>query len=582
MVGVGRIAPMTSRAALPPIEQHRKKMSGWTAAASISLLAAVTILMFSNGGLSLSLERQVPALLLVGELLAVVLLTAATWATARHRPRVSVALAAMGLAILVPAWAAWPSLPAAARAAVLALSPLSVPGAAAVAMGWSTDRGSPSRLQVAYLLASAGGATHLIAYNPFADPGCLITCVAVDPVAAGILRTSSAVAITAFLTMAAAGVASLAILRTTPAPGPNFIIASVIASLLIVATAWALRWARSGEPSHSELLLLLPFVASALPSLAVLGAVIQTWRTRRSIERLVSQLAGSGAALKDLGGTVREVQFAMPNGEGWVNSMGNPIPQSATAPNYVVVSDRAGSIVRLLLAPGKEAHEVMEALTPASRLALKNAQLAAATRSRVAEVQASQRRVVAASDAERRRIERDLHDGAQQRLISAVFQMKMAPTWRPQDAAALARAQRLVGAALGHLRRLAHGVFPSVLTSDGLWVALDELVRASAIPTTLEVSGEDQDIDPHTAMAAYAIAVAALDRAGSVAGVARVAGRRQSKALEITVELPIEIDVDSKPDFVDVGDRVGAVGGSLSVLSAGGVTTVKAVMPCGL
>ena len=197
----------------------------------------------------------------------------------------------------------------------------------------------------------------------------------------------------------------------------------------------------------------------------------------------------------------------------------------------LLVSDHSGAVVRLVLATGKESIDVLQALTPATRLALKNAQLAAATRTRMTEVQASQRRVVAASDAERRRIERDLHDGAQQRLISAAFQMKLVRPHLPRDPAPLSRAEELVGNALVHLRRLAHGVFPSVLISEGLWVALDELVRASAIPATLQVTGHDEHIESDAAMAAYATAVTSLEEAARqhVAGPARVSGRRDER-----------------------------------------------------
>ncbi len=79
-----------------------------------------------------------------------------------------------------------------------------------------------------------------------------------------------------------------------------------------------------------------------------------------------------------------------------------------------------------MLARPADKGEVLAGLTPATRWALRNAQLAAVARARLAEVQASQRRIVAASDAERRRIERDLHDGAQQRLVSVAFHLRVA------------------------------------------------------------------------------------------------------------------------------------------------------------
>lgn len=571
---------MTDTALFPPMDRTRE-IRGWVAATSISFLALATVLMFTSDRLRLSIERQLPTGLVVLELFAAVLLVTATCMASGHRPRVSVALALNGLGILVPLWAAWPSLPAEARAAALAVAPLSVSGAAHVAMGWRTGREWSSRLRIVYLLAAAAGVTHLLAYNPFADPACLRTCVDIKPIASTVIDTPSAVGVTALLTIGAALVAAVAIARARPSPGPTVIIVGVTATLVVLATAWGLRWAGSGDPRQSELVLLLPFVAGALLSTAILAAAMQTWRTRLSIERLVAGLAGGEGGLKDLGGTVREVQFVVADGEGWFDSRGLPISRSAGNDDQVTVSDAEGLVARLLLAPGKEPIDVMEALTPATRLALKNAQLAAATRNRMAEVQASQRRVVAASDAERRRIERDLHDGAQQRLISAAFQMKLVRTHLANEPA-LARAQGLVGEALGHLRRLAHGVFPSVLTSEGLWVALDELVRASGIPATLEVDGSDRDIGSETAMAAYATAVAALEHADpqNAAGRARVTGRRESGMLEISVELHLENDLQGPADFIAVGDRVGAVGGNLSVVSAEGKVTVRAVLPC--
>jgi len=103
-------------------------------------------------------------------------------------------------------------------------------------------------------------------------------------------------------------------------------------------------------------------------------------------------------------------------------------------------------------------------------------------------VQASQRRVVAMSDAERRRIERDLHDGAQQRLVSVAFHLRVAlRDVNPATAAQLTGTEARIHDALAHLRQLAHGMFPSVLADEGLEAALEELLVASDIPATLDV-----------------------------------------------------------------------------------------------
>ena len=248
-------------------------MRGVVAATAISLLALTTALMFTNDGLALSVERQLPTELVVLELFAGVLLVASGWVSARgRRPHVSVALGVTALGILLPLWAAWPSLPGWARAAVLGVAPLSVPGAAQVALGWNRDRGHAEAVRLTYLLAAAASLTHLLAYNPFADPACLRTCVDIRPVASVLLDTRSALVITALLTIAAALVAALAARRARRSLAPGVIIAGVAAALVALGTAWAIRVAGSGDPRQSELVLVLPAVAGGVVSMAVLGA----------------------------------------------------------------------------------------------------------------------------------------------------------------------------------------------------------------------------------------------------------------------------------------------------------------------
>jgi signal transduction histidine kinase len=195
----------------------------------------------------------------------------------------------------------------------------------------------------------------------------------------------------------------------------------VLAALSVLAVAQVLRWAMwTDSLGPITLLLLLPFCAAAIVGAAVLITTVRAWRVRVAIVRLASRLENPDAATGGFGRAITRVQFALP-GTGWVDELGRPVAEQQPRRHQVTVSDPSGPVARLVLAPGRDAGDVARALTPAIRLSLGNAQLAAATRARVAETQASRRRVVAASDAERRRIERDLHDGAQQRLVSAAF-----------------------------------------------------------------------------------------------------------------------------------------------------------------
>jgi signal transduction histidine kinase len=146
------------------------------------------------------------------------------------------------------------------------------------------------------------------------------------------------------------------------------------------------------------------------------------------------------------------VHFAVPGEARWVDVAGRDATDLPGQDKYVVLSDESGPVLRLLVARGTDQGDLLAALTPATRLALQNAQLSAVAKARLADVQASQRRVVATSDSERRRIERDLHDGAQQRLVSVAFHLKVALAGAdPSTSVRLAAAESRVRDALGQL-----------------------------------------------------------------------------------------------------------------------------------
>jgi signal transduction histidine kinase len=248
------------------------------------------------------------------------------------------------------------------------------------------------------------------------------------------------------------------------------------------------------------------------------------------------------------------------------------------------LSDVSGPVLRLLVARGTDEGDVLAAVTPATRLALQNAQLSAVAKARLADVQASQRRVVATSDHVRRRIERDLHDGAQQRLVSVAFHLKVALAGvDPSTAAQLARAENQVRDALAHLRRLAHGIFPNVLAEEGLAAALDELVVASDVPTTLDVHSHI-DIGAEPAMAAYATVAAVLGSVEHPApdSHALIAIDQEDDMLTVRAEVEAGDGTVVPTDFIDVADRVGALGGRFTrSQTETGTTVVTAVIPCG-
>jgi signal transduction histidine kinase len=295
---------------------------------------------------------------------------------------------------------------------------------------------------------------------------------------------------------------------------------------------------------------------------------------------LAARLSGPVAALSGVQG----VHFAVPGEARWVDVAGRDATDLAGQDRYLVLSDESGPVLRLLIARGTDQGDLLAALTPATRLALQNAQLSAVAKARLADVQASQRRVVAMSDSERQRIERDLHDGAQQRLVSVAFHLKVALAGADAPTAVrLAAAEKQVRNALGQLRRLAHGIFPSVLADEGLAAALDDLVAASEVPTTLDVRTRD-DVGMETAMAAYATVAAVINSVEHPGPNTRavILVDRDGDTLTVSVEVEGAVGTVAVADFVNVADRVGALGGRFTTAeTAAGAAVVTAVIPCG-
>jgi signal transduction histidine kinase len=523
--------------------------------------------------------RRFPAWLIVVGLTVVGFIVAGLWAT-RTRPGASGGLAMATIGSLLPLWAAWSWLPDRVQAGVLAATPFAVM-VALVTLSWSAPgSSSPSpAMRIVVALVIASGVVHLLGYNPFADSGCTLTCAEVTPLLDGLISTRSAVVVSSSLTIIGALLAAIIVLKDSDRHTPRLIMGAVIVALCLQVVSAALRLANWADNTAAGLLLVLPAVSVAIVGIAVCIIVARTQRVRTAVDRLAARLSGPVAALSGVQG----VHFAVPGEARWVDVAGRDATDLPGQDKYVVLSDESGPVLRLLVARGTDQGDLLAALTPATRLALQNAQLSAVAKARLADVQASQRRVVATSDSERRRIERDLHDGAQQRLVSVAFHLKVALAGAdPSTSVRLAAAESRVRDALGQLRRLAHGIFPSVLADEGLAAALDDLVAASDVPTTLDVRTRD-NVGTETAMAAYATVVAVLNLIEHPAPNTRVVilVDRDGDTLTVSAEVKGGGTVVAR-DFVDVADRVGALDGRFTTAQTEtGTTVVTAVIPCG-
>jgi signal transduction histidine kinase len=235
-----------------------------------------------------------------------------------------------------------------------------------------------------------------------------------------------------------------------------------------------------------------------------------------------------------------------------------------------------------------ERRGLLEAAGAAARLALENERLQAELRAQVAELHASRTRIVQAGDEERRRLERNLHDGAQQRLLSLGLALQLARAeLGPEGNGAtelLAEAEDELRAALDELRELARGIHPAILTDQGLAAAVRSLAERSAVPVNI-VTVPDERLGESTEAAAYFIVSESLANCAkySHASAVRVSiSRRDGNAvIDIADDGSGGADPACGSGLRGLSDRVLTLDGTFSVESPAGVGThIHAEIPC--
>jgi signal transduction histidine kinase len=226
-------------------------------------------------------------------------------------------------------------------------------------------------------------------------------------------------------------------------------------------------------------------------------------------------------------------------------------------------------------------------LWKAEVVAGENVRLDAELQARLEELRESRARIVEAGYAERRRVERDLHDGAQQRLVALALELQMVRTKLESDPAAAAErldaATRELSGATEELRELARGIHPPVLTDRGLVAALEALANRAPLPVTVEADAVERAPDAVEAAAYYVVSEALTNvarHAEANQAVVRVARRDGTLQVEIEDDGAGGADVAGGSGLRGLADRVGALDGALEVDSAAGRgTTVRASLP---
>jgi signal transduction histidine kinase len=286
-----------------------------------------------------------------------------------------------------------------------------------------------------------------------------------------------------------------------------------------------------------------------------------------------------------------ELAYWLPERHAYVDVTGVPVAVDPNGGRGLTHLERDGEPIAVLMHDPvlSTEPELVTAVAAGAAMAVQNEQLHAAVRRQLREVHASRARIVEAADGARRRVERDLHDGAQQRLVTVALALRLAQTQldgatRAEISALLDEAGAELAGALDELRELARGIYPVLLTDAGLGPALTSLAERCAVPA---VVGEvpDRRWPEAVERTCYFVVSEALANAAKHAGARRV-------AIDVRAgdgELRVEVADDGRGGADSAGsglrglaDRVAAVGGELVVQSPrGGGTRVIATVPCG-
>ena len=219
-----------------------------------------------------------------------------------------------------------------------------------------------------------------------------------------------------------------------------------------------------------------------------------------------------------------------------------------------------------------------QTLARATGLAIGNERLHAELAAQVEDLRRSRSDLVASFDAERRRLERSLHDGAQQRAVSLLLALRLAASRTPDDR--MAEAINEVETAIEELRELAHGLYPASLAEEGLASALQELSERATIPLRVAAAPSERLPEP-VETTGYAVISATTGRADVAS--AEVAAEYSGAELVISVSgrlMPGANEGAVSPTGVALEDRVGAVGGTMTMSTVAGRLDVRAVLPC--
>jgi signal transduction histidine kinase len=513
--------------------------------------------------------------------------------------RIAVLAVLAGFTWFAPVFVAWQDGPAAVRSVAMVLTGFTFAFLAHLALAYPDGRigARPVRVLVVavYLEALVVAVALALFRDPYFDPSCWANCTVNSFLAHSFPSFVHGVEVADRWFVAVAAVALIAVcvvrlFRASPPArarlAPVWLPATMFAAA-VAARALALQRISTEDPFNDTLFAI--FVASSagliLLAAGVLWSVVRVRAQRRAVAQIAADLdeaPAPGSMQAALARALRDpdlrIAYWLPGGETFVDAGGNPVPDPTALPGRVATRlVRSGRMIAVISHSGA-AGEVEAQIGPAVLLGLENERLQAEVLAQLSELRASRARVVETADSERRRLERDLHDGAQQKLLALSYDIRLARATADthQDSATattLTRAVEEANDAITDLRELAHGIYPAVLTEAGLGPALETIADTAPLPIEI-LPSEDRRYPAAVEAAAYfAVTHAIEDAARRGADHATVTFSRRDGKLVVTIDGNGRGHPSPTPA---VADRVGAIAGEITTTD----TAWQVEIPC--
>ena len=505
-----------------------------------------------------------------------------------------------GAVWFAPVWVGWhngpPLVRSVAMLAALFAFPLFVHLILAAPSGRLRGAAARALVLTVYLEAGLVAVALGLVRDPFFDPNCWANCT--DNVfllrsLPGLARGIESAHLW-FTVLAAIALIIMIGWRLLTDSGPArrgllpFALPAALLAGAVIAHAVVLQRTSLEDPSHPafQMIFIVECTAVLLLAAGLVWSTVRTRLQRRAVAQITANLGQApppGSLQAALAQAVDDpelrIAYWLSDSQRYVDAEGRPVAEPAIRPGRTLTTlVREGRKIAVV-SHTAAVPDLERAIGAAVRLALENERLQAEMLAHLDQLRASRVRIVETGDAERRQLERDLHDGAQQRLLALSYDLRLARAQTQADddaptASLLTEAMGEAQAALSELRVLAHGIYPVILAEAGLAPAVATLAETAALPVEVLDLVEGR-YAPAIETAAYLLVADGVDDAAHRdASHVTVDIVQNGEKLMVAVE---DDGINRTSELVQLADRVGALDGRLVVEP----TRLRAELPCG-